>query len=130
MMTDRNALEERVRPAQLTQATKTSRLELKCLETSQFNYLFESFKRLHDTKRHLVALNRQDLFDFVSNLIINMCRTLLNIFESTDTDINLNNQQSQFTNEDHEYNQIKNNQIAMSDLSIQFLVLIMDNLRI
>ena len=133
MITDRNQLEERVRPAQLTQsAAKTSRLELKCLETNQFNYMFESFIRLNESKRHFVALNRVDLFDFCSNLVINICRTILNIFDMSGTSIDLNmnaNDSQSFLNskEDHEYNLIKNNSIAMSDLSIQFILLLVEN---
>jgi hypothetical protein len=133
MITDRNQLEERVRPSHLTQsAAKTSRLELKCLEINQFSYLFESFIRLNESKRHFVALNRIDLFDFCSNLVTNICRTILNIFDmpGTSIDINMNTNDSQsFLNskEDHEYNLIKNNSAAMSDLSIQFILLLVEN---
>jgi hypothetical protein len=132
MMNDRKQLEERVRPS--FQLNESNRQELKCLEPCQFNYLFESFVRLNESKRHFIALDRLDLFEFCSNLIINICRTILNIFESSTTfDLSQKQQQQNidqsFLNnkEDLEYNLIKNNSNAMSDLSIQFVLLIIDN---
>jgi len=136
-MNDRKQLEERVRPS-CHQLNESNRQELKCLEPCQFNYLFESFVRLNESKRHFIALERLDLFEFCSNLIINICRTILNIFESSTTfDLSQHQQQQQqqqnidqsFLNnkEDLEYNLIKNNSNAMSDLSIQFVLLIIDN---
>ncbi len=90
MMNDRNQLEERVRPSQTQSSSKTSRMELACLETCQFQYLFASFKRLNNLKRHFNDLNRLDQFEKTKNLIINICRTILSIFESsTQQEINL-----------------------------------------
>jgi hypothetical protein len=77
MLTDRAQLEERLRPLQ----TELVHNNFACLETCQFQYLFGAFKRLTNLKRHFADLNHLDQFEQTNNLIINICRTIINIFE-------------------------------------------------
>ena len=86
MLTDANQLVERVRPSPSQSANKNSRLELACLEPCQFQYLFASYKRLGNLRRHFVDLDRINQFEQTGNLIINICRTILNIFEPINQD--------------------------------------------
>lgn len=134
MMTDRGELESRVRSAITSDQNKAN---LACLETSQFQYLFASFKRLNNLKRHFEALERLDQFEAAANLIINICRTMLNIFEPHDPQEFIQKENATQTNEskfllnnESDYDLIKNSPEALSDLSIQFLLVIVDNLQV
>ena len=123
MLNDRNLLEERVRPSQTSQSSsKTSRLDLKCIEQLQFNYLFDCFRRLNDSKPQFKTLDRLDMFEFVSSLITNVCRTVLNIVDNSNSDL-----PSLDPNKEPDLFSIKNNPKFITDLSIQLILLIIDN---
>lgn len=126
MMTDRADLEARLRPADIENKTAF-------LETSQFQYLFACYRRLTNLRRHFENLNRLDISEQTQCLIHNICRTILSIFEAPDQpqDFKLVQPSSQdfMTTLDQEYFAIKNSPDAMSDLSIQFLFVIIESLQ-
>ena len=72
MITDAEELLERTRPRR--RSTTTNQL-------NQFRYLFYCFKRLHASQGEFDKLE-QDAFRTSETLLLNMCRTLLNIFET------------------------------------------------
>lgn len=126
MLNDRADLQTLVRPAD-----KSARAE-QCLETCQFKYLFASYKRLNNLKRHFENLDRLDQFTQTNNLIINICRTILNIFEAPEIKLeepklNSSSQDFVITNNHDECYLVKSNPQALSDLSIQLILLVAEN---
>jgi hypothetical protein len=109
MITDEHELKSRMKPF--------SEKHLKL--SKQFPYLFECYKRLHKFK---IDLNQLDdtLFDYISNLIVNMCRTLLTIFDDF-TQIDLNKPSII----DHNYYSNENANKS-NDLCIQLIYLIIE----
>ena len=130
MITERSELESRIRP-NLEQIN--SNHNLPCLENRQFQYLFASFKRLSNLKRHFEKIERLEQYDLTINLIINICRTMLSIFENNEelilTEKTPNNNEQQFVlnHQDNNYPLVRNNEQALNNLSIQFILLILDN---
>lgn len=131
MMTERSELQSRIRPNLDQEAPNPN---LPCLENKQFQYLFASFKRLHNLKRHFEKLERLEQYELTMNLIINICRTMLSIFENNEELVltekqpsNSNDQQFVLNHQDNDYPLIRNNEQALGNLSIQFILLIFDN---
>ncbi|CAF0817504.1 unnamed protein product [Brachionus calyciflorus] len=77
MLTDATELKNRIRPRDkpLNQSS------------NQFIYLYNCYLRLNKMRAKFSDLNANDLFESFSNLIINMCRTLINIFEGEKDDL-------------------------------------------
>jgi hypothetical protein len=119
MLTNRDELSQRLRPI----TTSNSRQEKRfALETSQFNYLFECYKRLNKYKLEKNVQLTSDLYSFCSNLIINISRTILNIFE-TSSNPNFDFNITDTMLNDHNYS-INYNQKALSDPAIQLIVML------
>ena len=76
-MTDRGELESRLRPS-------SEENNSVFLETSQFHYLFASYRRLTNLQKHFEKLECLNIFEQNLCLIHNICRTILSIFESPD----------------------------------------------
>ena len=116
MITDHDELNQRLRPPTTFNPKQE---KTNALDTNQFNYLFECYKRLTKIKSEKKIFLTSDLYTFCSNLIINICRTLLNIFETStnpDADFNL-------SVNDHGYS-INLNQKALNDPAMQLIVLL------
>jgi ubiquitin conjugation factor E4 A len=124
MITDREELKEKIKPVKhLKESPSTLKEDLKsAIDTNHFSYLFDCFKRLNKLKENFAKLNNSDLFEHCSSLIVNMCRTILNIFES---DGNLDAEMLKNPNitSDHDYS-VNPNQKVLSDLSMQLICLI------
>jgi hypothetical protein len=108
MITDEEELKNKIRP---------NNSSVKPALSKQFNYLFECYQRLHKYKKELDQADT-NLFEYISNLIINMCRTLLTIFDDF-TQVNLINTSIIDHNYYSDQNAIKSN-----DLCIQLIYLI------
>jgi hypothetical protein len=107
MITDQDELKSRMRP----NSEKSPKLN------KQFPYLFESYQRLHRFRKEIDQLDDK-LFDYISNLIVNMCRTLLTIFDDF-TQVDL----SKPSIIDHNYYSNENANKS-NDLCIQLIYLI------
>ena len=107
MITDEDELKSRMRYF----SQKQSKIN------KQFPYLFECYQRLHKSRKELDELDHT-LFDYISNLIVNMCRTLLTIFDDF-TQIDLNKPSII----DHNYYSNENANQS-NDLCIQLIYLI------
>lgn len=74
MLNDAKEIIERQRPKE--KPLKNGLIE------NQFLYLFECYVRLENLKKKFLEINLTDHYDFTKNLIINMCRTVISVFES------------------------------------------------
>lgn len=122
MLTD-DELSQRLRPPSTSFNLKQDKTNV--TDTNQFNYLFECYKRLNKVKSEKKIFLTNDLYMFCSNLIINICRTLLNIFEtSSNPDLDFNIPSDAITTiTDHGYSSNLNRK-ALSDPAIQLVVLL------
>lgn len=119
MLTNREELNQRLRPISTSNSRQDKR---SALETSQFNYLLDCYKRLNKYKLEKNVLLSSDLYTFCSNLILNISRTILNIFE-TSSNPNLDFSITDTMLNDHNYS-INYNQKALSDPAIQLIILL------
>lgn len=74
MLNDAQEIIERQRPRE--KPLKTGLID------NQFIYLYDSFIRLENLKEKFFKINLTEHYDFTKNLIINMCRTVISVFES------------------------------------------------
>ena len=122
-LNDRNLFKERVRPLATSKSSSIiCMLDPVCIEQLQFNYLFDCFRRLNDSKPQFETLDRLDMFEFVSSLITKVCRRVINTVDNSNSDL-----PSLDPNKEPDLFSIKNNPKFITDLSIQLILLIIDN---